>query len=406
MFASLRAMGANQAARSSSHGLPLLAGTPTQTNSLLPASLGAAAGLVAGLTIAAVGLALHAGADYAWPALLLSAVGVGYVLLVALTTARRALRRNECHQPLESIAVAGGVEVADIVRGAPVVVAGVVPGAPPPESELVFTVNGKEQRLTNPSPSLLLADYLRNTLGLTGTKVGCGEGGCGACTCVAVGADGVPRAINACLRLLCACDGLAITTVEGFGSQERGFSDAQKAIADGQGSQCGFCTPGWVGAMQARLASCYAMLCHAMPCHAMPCHAMLCYAMLCSWAPSSYGRGVLRSASLPHPAGAAGSLGAAGGAASRRQGERDAHTHNLTFMDPPPSAAQAIETALDGNLCRCTGYRPILQASSWAPPYGRGVLLGTSLWAWRPPGHLPYGRGVLLSTFPMGVASS
>lgn len=112
------------------------------------------------------------------------------------------------------------------------------------ETELVFTVNGVEHRVSNPDPSILLVDYLRDTLGLTGTKVGCGEGGCGACTCICVGADEVPRAINACLRLLCACDGLTITTTEGLGSQARGFSAAQTAIADGQGSQCGFCTPG------------------------------------------------------------------------------------------------------------------------------------------------------------------
>ena len=160
---------------------------------------------------------------------------------------------------------------------------------PPPDAVLSFTVNGTPQRLVNPSPSLLLVDYLRDDLGLTGTKVGCGEGGCGACTCVATGADGVPRAINSCLRLLCACDGLEITTVEGFGSQSTGFSAVQKAIADGQGSQCGFCTPGWVSAMEAMLA-------------------------------------------------------------------------RAALKGQPPLTAKQIETSLDGNICRCTGYRPILQA--------------------------------------------
>lgn len=159
------------------------------------------------------------------------------------------------------------------------------------KNTLTFTVNGAEQVIVHPSPSLLLVDYLRDTLGLTGTKIGCGEGGCGACSCVAVGPDGVPRAINSCLRLLCACDGLEILTVEAFGSQASGFSEAQKAIAQGQGSQCGFCTPGWVVAMEAMLA---------------------------------------RSRS--------------------------------TLPGQPKLTSKFIETSLDGNLCRCTGYRPILQA--------------------------------------------
>jgi len=122
-----------------------------------------------------------------------------------------------------------------------------------PSSVLIFSVNGVERRLVHPSPAMLLSEYLRG-IGLTGTKVACGEGGCGSCTVVEVGEDGVPRAINSCLRLLCACDGLAITTTEGLGSQTHGFSQVQEAIAESGGSQCGFCTPGWVGAMSALLA--------------------------------------------------------------------------------------------------------------------------------------------------------
>ena len=96
----------------------------------------------------------------------------------------------------------------------------------------MLSVNGIEHRLTNPSPSLLLVDFIRS-LGHTGTKVACGEGGCGSCTVIATGADGVPRSINACLRLLCACDGLAITTTEGLGSQAEGFAAVQQVIAGG-----------------------------------------------------------------------------------------------------------------------------------------------------------------------------
>jgi hypothetical protein len=95
-----------------------------------------------------------------------------------------------------------------------------------PSHELVFSVNGVERRLLNPSPSLLLSEYLRG-IGLTSAKVACGEGGCGACSVIVVGADGIPRAINACLRLLCGCDGLAITTSEGLGSKSAGFSAVQ-----------------------------------------------------------------------------------------------------------------------------------------------------------------------------------
>ena len=66
--------------------------------------------------------------------------------------------------------------------------------------------------------------------------------------------DGV-RAINSCLRLVCACDGLSLTTVEGLGSSKGGFGAEQLAIADGNGSQCGFCTPGWVTAAAALRAA-------------------------------------------------------------------------------------------------------------------------------------------------------
>lgn len=156
---------------------------------------------------------------------------VAVVSVVLVVTALKGRRTSAT--PLANVVVCG----VPATVSEPIQVATAVMMSTPPETVLSFTVNGEEQRIVNPSPSLLLVDYLRDTLGLTGTKIGCGEGGCGACTCVAIGADGVPRAINSCLRLLCACDGLAITTVEGFGSQADGFSRVQKAIADGQGSQ-------------------------------------------------------------------------------------------------------------------------------------------------------------------------
>ena len=112
-----------------------------------------------------------------------------------------------------------------------------------PEQILSMAVNGAPLTIKNPSPTMLLVDFLRESLHLTGTKVGCGEGGCGACA-VSVrdpSSDGKVFTINSCLRLLCACDGLEITTIEGFGSEKSGFSAVQQAIADGSGSQCGFC---------------------------------------------------------------------------------------------------------------------------------------------------------------------
>ena len=140
--------------------------------------------------------------------------------------------------------------------------------------------------ITDPDPSVLLVDYLHG-IGLTGTKVGCGQGGCGACTVMLSHrdrADGSPvhRAVNACLRPLCAVDGMMVTTTEGIGSVHRGMDPTQYCIAANNGTQCGFCTPGFV----------------------MNAHAFL--------------------------------------------------------QQKPAPSQQEIEDLFGGNLCRCTGYRPIL----------------------------------------------
>ena len=123
-------------------------------------------------------------------------------------------------------------------------------------------------------------------LGLSGTKLGCGEGGCGACTVMVSSHDAGKvhhRAVNACLFPLYACEGTHVVTVEGLGTRRSGLHPVQRAIAEAHGSQCGFCTPGFVMSMYALLRS-------------------------------SAGR---------------------------------------------PTRAE-IEEAVGGNLCRCTGYRPIL----------------------------------------------
>lgn len=153
--------------------------------------------------------------------------------------------------------------------------------------QLIFWLNGVRVEISNPNPSIMLTDYLRE-VGLTGTKVGCGQGGCGACTVMLSHKkpDGttIHRPINACLRLLCTVDGMLVTTTEGIGSVHCGLDPTQVCIAKYNGSQCGFCTPGFVMNTQAFLQK-----------------------------------------------------------------------------NPSPSQ-QEIEDIYGGNLCRCTGYRPILQS--------------------------------------------
>jgi xanthine dehydrogenase/oxidase len=96
--------------------------------------------------------------------------------------------------------------------------------------------------------------------GLTGTKLGCGEGGCGACTVMV--SDWDPqrqrprhRAVNACLCPLYSVVGTHVVTVEGIGNARHGLHPVQKALSESHGSQCGFCTPGFVMSMYALLRS-------------------------------------------------------------------------------------------------------------------------------------------------------
>lgn len=153
---------------------------------------------------------------------------------------------------------------------------------------LSFTLNGKPMEIVNPDPSELLATYIRDKMILKGTKLGCEEGGCGACSVVLEDTNGRVGAVNSCLRLLCANDGQSITTVEGIGSVKTGLSEEQKRLVGNNGTQCGYCTPGWITAM----------------------HALV---------QSSEATGI-------------------------------------------PLTREDIDKKLDGNICRCTGYRPIMQA--------------------------------------------
>jgi xanthine dehydrogenase/oxidase len=154
--------------------------------------------------------------------------------------------------------------------------------------ELTFWLNGNKVTIQDPEPDALLSSYLHD-VGLTGTKVGCGQGGCGACTVLVSAHDPQTgtqshRGINACLRPLCTLDGATVTTTEGLGDVRTGLDPAQFAIAKCNGTQCGFCTPGFV----------------------MNAHSVL--------------------------------------------------------RNHPNATEQQIEDNFGGNICRCTGYRPILHA--------------------------------------------
>jgi xanthine dehydrogenase small subunit len=147
-----------------------------------------------------------------------------------------------------------------------------------------FTSNGVPVELHSPDPILTVLDWLRDERRLTGTKEGCAEGDCGACTVMLVDPQGRPRAINACITFLPMIDGCAITTVEGL----NGESPIQRAMVELHGSQCGFCTPGIVMSL---------------------------------------------------------------------------HTHQSRSG---ATTQEAINDCLAGNLCRCTGYGPIIRAGQEA----------------------------------------
>lgn len=112
-----------------------------------------------------------------------------------------------------------------------------------------FVRRGELVSLTNVPPERTLLEILREDLQCTGTKEGCGEGDCGACTVVlAEPQDGrlQYRAINSCIRLAHSVDGMALWTVEDLQAADGSLHPAQEAMVECHGSQCGFCTPGFV----------------------------------------------------------------------------------------------------------------------------------------------------------------
>ncbi|MEO7549277.1 MAG: 2Fe-2S iron-sulfur cluster-binding protein, partial [Ramlibacter sp.] len=112
-----------------------------------------------------------------------------------------------------------------------------------------FLRRGELVSLGNVPPDRTLLEVLREDLGATGTKEGCGEGDCGACTVVLgeKAGDGMRyRAINSCIRLAHSIDGMALWTVEDLAAADGTLHPAQQAMVQCHGSQCGFCTPGFV----------------------------------------------------------------------------------------------------------------------------------------------------------------
>ena len=161
--------------------------------------------------------------------------------------------------------------------------------------EIRFLLNDAEALVGEAGPGDTLLDYLRLERGLTGTKEGCAEGDCGACT-VLVGrrheGELIYEPANACTRLMASCHACHVVTVERLQAPDGGLHPVQQAMVEHHGGQCGFCTPGIVMAL-----------------------------------------------------------------------------YGLWMTNPDPSVLD-IETALQGNLCRCTGYEPIVKAALAAAQAG------------------------------------
>ena len=162
-------------------------------------------------------------------------------------------------------------------------------------SQIRFLLNDEPVALADVKPDEMLLDFLRVRRSLRGTKEGCAEGDCGACT-VLVGrqtSDGlVYEGVNACIRFLGSLDGCHVVTVEHLAARDGSLHPVQQAMVDHHGSQCGFCTPGIVMSL-----------------------------------------------------------------------------YGMWMRNPTPSDAE-IERALQGNLCRCTGYEPIIKAARAISNYG------------------------------------
>ncbi|KAJ1432168.1 Molybdopterin dehydrogenase, FAD-binding [Sesbania bispinosa] len=119
----------------------------------------------------------------------------------------------------------------------------------PTKTSLVFAVNGERFELFNVDPSITLLEFLRTHTRFKSVKLGCGEGGCGACVVLISKYDPVLDKVedftaSSCLTLVCSIHGCSITTSEGIGNSKEGFHPIHERFAGFHASQCGFCTPG------------------------------------------------------------------------------------------------------------------------------------------------------------------
>ena len=105
---------------------------------------------------------------------------------------------------------------------------------------ITIRVNGSDVASEVPARTTLL-DWLRETVGLNGTKKGCNEGACGACTVLVDG-----RRMNGCLTLAAQCDGRDVVTIEGLAASDGTLHPVQRAFAEHDAFQCGYCTPGQI----------------------------------------------------------------------------------------------------------------------------------------------------------------
>lgn len=114
--------------------------------------------------------------------------------------------------------------------------------------QITFRLNGEDITLSDFKPTTTLLDWLREERGLTGTKEGCNEGDCGACSVIVTDAAGA-KPLNACILLLPQLNGTAVRTVEGIAAPDGTLHPVQEAMITHHGSQCGFCTPGFITTM-------------------------------------------------------------------------------------------------------------------------------------------------------------